>query len=312
MNFRFFVPLLFLSQLGHTQVAFFEGSYEGLKKKAKDYKKNYFIDFHTDWCGFCKKMDATTFQNQEIGKVVNEGFMAIKLNAEKEGNALAQKLNVNGYPTVVFFNYKGELLGVHPGYKSAGEFKLLLDRYQSESKRVSLSTFFKVNQNYIDQLKIKSLNTKPNALKDHIRSASTFGTEDKRFQWEEYILDNGLDEIEELHSSIYFYLKSSNFDKAEKQILTLIDRNELAHEELAYLLSDFVYRGKAGLNQIKWGNELVLMDTDPFYKELRIAVQYAYGDVKDASVNFNNLRKWYKKNKIDREKSMTVFQSLFE
>lgn len=37
------------------------------KSKAKD-KKKFFIDVYTDWCGWCKKMDANTFTDPVIVK----------------------------------------------------------------------------------------------------------------------------------------------------------------------------------------------------------------------------------------------------
>src|SRR5688572_7937618 len=44
--------------------------------------KNLFIDVYTDWCGWCKKMDATTFKDEEVAKFINTNFYAVKLNAE--------------------------------------------------------------------------------------------------------------------------------------------------------------------------------------------------------------------------------------
>jgi thioredoxin-related protein len=41
-----------------------------------------FIDVYTDWCGWCKKMDASTFQDINLAKYLNSNFYAVKLNAE--------------------------------------------------------------------------------------------------------------------------------------------------------------------------------------------------------------------------------------
>jgi len=40
------------------------------------------IDVYTDWCGWCKRMDATTFSDQEVIKTLNAHFYPVKLNAE--------------------------------------------------------------------------------------------------------------------------------------------------------------------------------------------------------------------------------------
>ena len=47
-----------------------------------------FIDLYTNWCGWCKRMDATTFSNQEIANYLNQNFYAVKLDAETKKSIL--------------------------------------------------------------------------------------------------------------------------------------------------------------------------------------------------------------------------------
>ena len=44
--------------------------------------KPMFIDVYTDWCGWCKKMDASTFQDRDIAQYLNANFYPVKLDAE--------------------------------------------------------------------------------------------------------------------------------------------------------------------------------------------------------------------------------------
>jgi len=49
------------------------------------YSKNpkpILLDVYTDWCGWCKEMDRTTYKNGKVVKYINEHYYAVRLNAE--------------------------------------------------------------------------------------------------------------------------------------------------------------------------------------------------------------------------------------
>lgn len=56
----------------------FESGYE----KAKEEGKMIFVDAYTDWCGYCKKMDASTFKDEKVIDLLRNSFVAIKFNPE--------------------------------------------------------------------------------------------------------------------------------------------------------------------------------------------------------------------------------------
>ena len=41
------------------------------------------IDVYTDWCGWCKKMDASTFSDPKVVAYINAYYYAVKLDAEQ-------------------------------------------------------------------------------------------------------------------------------------------------------------------------------------------------------------------------------------
>jgi thioredoxin-related protein len=57
-------------------------SFEEAVALNKENPKKLFIDLYTDWCGWCKRMDQTTFKNAEIVKFMNDNYYPVKFNAE--------------------------------------------------------------------------------------------------------------------------------------------------------------------------------------------------------------------------------------
>lgn len=122
-------------------------SFQEAIKLQKENPKMIFIDVYTDWCGWCKKMDASTFSNEEIAKYMNEHYYPVKLDAEMKGeiefkgktyvnsgksrnssHELAKKL-LNGqmsYPSYAFLTKEADLLTVVQGYIEAKDFEPIL------------------------------------------------------------------------------------------------------------------------------------------------------------------------------------------
>src|SRR5579872_7313437 len=55
-----------------------------LQAKMQQNPKKVYVDVYTGWCGWCKKMDASTFQNPDLIKYMNTNFYAVKLDAERK------------------------------------------------------------------------------------------------------------------------------------------------------------------------------------------------------------------------------------
>lgn len=58
----------------------------------KTQPKKIFVDVYTEWCGWCKKMDKSTFKDPVIADYMNKHFYAVKLDAEQKAD-----INFNGH-----------------------------------------------------------------------------------------------------------------------------------------------------------------------------------------------------------------------
>ena len=84
----------------------------------KQNPKPFLIDVYTDWCGWCKRLDATTLKDKAVGDFFNENFINVHMEMEKskEGPRLAKKMSIRGYPALFFINGKEEVKHFVAGY----------------------------------------------------------------------------------------------------------------------------------------------------------------------------------------------------
>jgi thiol:disulfide interchange protein len=82
------------------------------------------IDFYTDWCGWCKKLDRDTYTDPNVISFLNDDFVCVKLDAEDggQGQAAAKKYAVRGFPAIIVLEPSGKLVGAFYGYKNAQDF----------------------------------------------------------------------------------------------------------------------------------------------------------------------------------------------
>ena len=123
-------------------------TWEQMQTAQKTEKRKVFVDVYTDWCGWCKRMDATTFTNPEIIKYMNTNYYAIKFDAETQQtihfkgkdykyvaqgyrgyNELAAEI-LSGqlsYPTSVYLDENMDLIFPVPGYQDPKLFEQVIN-----------------------------------------------------------------------------------------------------------------------------------------------------------------------------------------
>ena len=124
-------------------------SFEDAVERCAKAHKMVFIDVYTDWCGWCKRMDQSTFANPVIAKYMNDHFYCVKFDAERQdtisfqGRQFVGSMRPDGrkgshqlansllkgkmsYPSYVIMNEGMRTLQVIGGYQTEQQFEPMI------------------------------------------------------------------------------------------------------------------------------------------------------------------------------------------
>ena len=155
---------IFIAQLALAQNEVKWLTWEDAVEKSKVEPRKFLVDVYTDWCGYCKKMDKSTFQDEQVVKFINANYYPIKFNAEKEGditlNNETYSLKKNGakvyhelaleitygklsYPTFVFMDEHAKVIQPIAGYKDAQMFQAIMTYFaENHFKTTPWKTYY--------------------------------------------------------------------------------------------------------------------------------------------------------------------------
>ncbi|MFH1311642.1 MAG: thioredoxin domain-containing protein [Candidatus Eisenbacteria bacterium] len=95
-------------------------SYDEAIRIAENKDVPIMIDFYADWCGWCKRLDKDTYVDADV-MLKAKKFISLKIDADVETD-LASKYKVQGLPTILFIDHKGEEIHRVVGYRRPVQF----------------------------------------------------------------------------------------------------------------------------------------------------------------------------------------------
>lgn len=110
-------------------------------KRAMKENKPMLLVFGAEWCGFCKKLENETLTHPELAKYVNESFVPVHLDADKE-QKVTEILEVQALPCTVVLSPNADMLGRIDGFFDPGPYyqKISAARQLLDSQDVSQVT----------------------------------------------------------------------------------------------------------------------------------------------------------------------------
>jgi thioredoxin-like negative regulator of GroEL len=101
--------------------------YNSARKEAAQKGLPLILDFGTQNCFWCRKLDESTFSDPAVARVINQKYVPLKIEAERDPG-LVQALRIMAYPTVILAAPDGKILGTIEGFQDAVRFHDNLQR----------------------------------------------------------------------------------------------------------------------------------------------------------------------------------------
>jgi uncharacterized protein YyaL (SSP411 family) len=94
-------------------------------ERARKENKFILLDGAAEWCHWCHVMDDTTYVDPEVGRVLRERFVAIRVDIDARPD-IAERYGDWGWPATILFSPDAEEIGKYRGYLAPAELLEIL------------------------------------------------------------------------------------------------------------------------------------------------------------------------------------------
>jgi thioredoxin-related protein len=220
--------------------------YNKARQEAVDKGRPLLLDFGTENCFFCKKLDATTFRDPAVVGLLNKQFIPLKIDAGRSP-ALADALRVDRYPTLVLAGPDGKILATQEGYLESARCRELLQRaltslsnpewmardYQDAAKAIAASDFARavaLLRSILDDKGDRPVQVKAKQLLDDIEQQAAGQLTRAKQQLDNGQTDEAVARISEL---VRVYAGTQAATEGGHMLSTLAGRPEIKSEQRA-------------------------------------------------------------------------------
>jgi hypothetical protein len=94
-------------------------------ERARRERKYILLDGAAEWCHWCHVMDDTTYVDPEVGRILRERFVAIRVDIDSRPD-IAERYGDWGWPATILFSPDAEEVGKYRGYLAPQELVTIL------------------------------------------------------------------------------------------------------------------------------------------------------------------------------------------
>ncbi len=260
MNKVFLASTILISSFGLSAQPDWQYDLKQAQFAALNQGKLLLVDFTAEWCGPCKAMDRSVWNDQRIDSL-SEKYISVKIDISNNPGT-AQEFGVNAIPRVLILDASKSALGDHMGYQGVGQLSSMISPFPAN---VSI-----INQSLVGVM------TNPKDQLSHYNTAMAY----QRYL---VVLDG-------MAKASFFNQSSLHFDKARKLAKK---RNDDILEEKA-ILGNFISLADIGKPE-KAIDDLHKYDEEDFSDSNRAyynyVLAYAYMKAENESLYQNQTAK---------------------
>jgi YHS domain-containing protein/thiol-disulfide isomerase/thioredoxin len=110
--------------------------FEAARKEAQQTGKPLLVHFWAEWCGPCKQMDSSVFNQPQVVQTLRSDVVAVKVNVD-QNQELSKRFGIERLPSDVFLETGGERILESDGFRNPGEYVEMLHRAKARQTELA-------------------------------------------------------------------------------------------------------------------------------------------------------------------------------
>jgi tetratricopeptide (TPR) repeat protein len=275
------ILILAASGLAADKPVQWRADYDAARREATAKGLPLFLEFQTDDCYHCRRLEAGPLKDPTVASLLNERYVPLRVDANRSPR-LAEALRIQAYPTMIIASADGKIITFLEGYQEAKPLADQLQRalavqtpdwmardYQEASKAIGNGDYAKavsLLKAILDDGKDRPVQAKARAVLDEIeQQAAGRLVRVKQFQ-DKGQYQEAMDLLTELISR---YAGTRPAADGAKLLTSLADRPEIKGNPRSRRAQDLLAQSREAFKAEKYGTALELCEIlETTYKDL--------------------------------------------